>query len=195
MQTGDTNYYYKNELDKACFQHDVAYRYFKDLARRAASDNVLRDKAFNIAKNPKYDGYQRGFAAMVYKCFVKKSPGSSVNEHNEHSLDLAEELHKPIIRKFKKTTVYSGFKDNIWGNDLADMQLIRKFNKGFRFLLCVVDIFSKYSWVIPLKEEKDITITNAFQKTLKESNRKPKKIWVDKGSEFYNSFFNKMVKR
>ena len=60
MQTGDTNYYYKNELDKACFQHDVAYRYFKDLARRAASDNVLRDKAFNIAKNPKYDGYQRG---------------------------------------------------------------------------------------------------------------------------------------
>ena len=60
MQTGDTNYYYKNELDKACFQHDVAYRYFKDLARKAASDNVLRDKAFNIAKNPKYDGYQRG---------------------------------------------------------------------------------------------------------------------------------------
>ena len=131
---------------------------------------------------------------MVYKCFDKKSPGSSVNEHNEHSLDLAEELHKPITKKFKKGTVYLGFKDNIWGNDLADMQLIRNFNKGFRFLLCVVDIFSEYSWVIPLKEQKYITITNAFQKTLKEFNRKPNKIWIDKGNEFYNSFFKKWLK-
>ena len=64
------------------------------------------------------------------------------------------------------------------------MQLISKFNKGFRFLLCVIDIFSKYAWVVPLKDKKGITITNAFQKILKESNRKPNKIWVDKGSEF-----------
>ena len=75
------------------------------------------------------------------------------------------------------------------------MQLISKFNKGFRFLLCVIDIFSKYTWVVPLKDKKGITITNAFQKILKESNRKPNKIWVDKGSEFYNSSFKKMVKR
>ena len=68
-QTGDTKYIYKNELDKACFQHDMAYGDFKDLARRTASDKVLRDKAFNIAKNPKYDGYQRGLASMVYKFF------------------------------------------------------------------------------------------------------------------------------
>ena len=69
------------------------------------------------------------------------------------------------------------------------MQLISMFNKGFRFLLCVTDIFSKYAWVVPLKDKKGTTITNAFQKILKEPNRKPKKIWVDKGSEFYNSFF------
>ena len=68
-ETGDTSYIYKNELDKAYFQHDMAYRYFKDLKRRAASDKILRDKAFNIAKNPKYDGYQRGLASMVYKFF------------------------------------------------------------------------------------------------------------------------------
>ena len=67
---------------------------------------------------------------------------------------LAEELHKPIIRNFKKRTVYSGFKDNNWGADLADMQLISKFNKGLRFLLCVIDIFSKYAWVVPLKDKK-----------------------------------------
>ena len=90
--------------------------------------------------------------------------------------------------------MHSSFKDNIWGVDLADMQLLSKFNKGFRFLLCVIDIFSKYAWVIPLKYKKGISIVNAFQIILKESNRKPKKIWVDKGSEFYNSSFKKCLK-
>ena len=74
------------------------------------------------------------------------------------------------------------------------MQLISKFNKGFRFLLCVVDIFSKYAWVIPLKDKKGISIVNAFKQILKESNRKPNKIWVDKGSEFYNNSFKKWLK-
>ena len=76
--------------------------------------------------------------------------------------------------------------DNIWGADLGDMQLISKFNKGFRFSSCVIDIYSKYAWVIPLKDKKGITISNAFKNVLKESNCKPNKIWVDKGSEFYN---------
>ena len=85
--------------------------------------------------------------------------------------------------------MYSAFKDDIWGADLADMQLISKFNKGFRFLLCVVDIFSKYAWVAPLKDKKGVIIVNAFQSILKKSNRKPTKMWVDKGGEFnYNSF-------
>ena len=75
-ETGDTSYIYKNELDKACFQHDMAYGDFKDLKRRTASDKVLRDKAFNVAKNPKYDGYQRGLASIVYKFFDKKFKGS-----------------------------------------------------------------------------------------------------------------------
>ena len=99
-ETGDTNYIYKNELDKACFQHDMAYGDFKDLARRTASDKILRDKAFNIAKNPKYDGYQRGLASMVYKFFDKKSAGSGVNMKAMSDEQLAEELHKPIISKF-----------------------------------------------------------------------------------------------
>ena len=99
-ETGDTSYIYKNELDKACFQHDMAYGDFKDLARRTASDKVLRDKAFNIAKNPKYDGYQGGLASMVYKFFDKKSKGGRVNIPSEFNEKLAKELHKPIIRKF-----------------------------------------------------------------------------------------------
>ena len=91
----------------------MAYGDFKDLARRTASDKVLRDKAFNIAKNPKYDGYQRGLASMVYKVFDKKSKGSGINTEVKSSEQFAEELHKPIIRNFKKRTVYSRFKDNI----------------------------------------------------------------------------------
>ena len=151
-ETGDTKYIYRNELDKACFQHDMAYGDFKDLARRTASDKVLRDKAFNIAKSPKYDGYQRGLASMVYKYFDKKSKGSGVsNNEVKQNLQLAKEFHKPIIRKFKKITVYYRFKDNIWRADLAEMQLISKFNKGFGLLLCVIDISSKYAWVVPLK--------------------------------------------
>ena len=107
---------------------------------------------------------------------------------------LAKELHKLIIRNSKKRTAYSRFKDNIWGADLTDMQLISKFNKGFKFLLCVIDIFSKYAWVVPLKDKKGVSIADAFQKILNESNRKPNKIWIDKGSEFYNNSFKKWVK-
>ena len=110
-ETGDTSYIYKNELDKACFQHDMAYGDFKDLKRRTASDKVLRDKAFNIAKNPKYDEYQRGLASMVYKFFDKKPAGCGIDNNNNNNnnnieikqnLQLAEELHEPIIRKSKK---------------------------------------------------------------------------------------------
>ena len=143
----------------------MAYRDFKYLARRTASDKVLRDKACNIAKNPKNDGYQRELTSMVCKFFDKKSAGSSVNTHTNNG-KLAEELHKPIIKKFLKRTFYSRFKDDIWGADLADMQLMSKFNKIFRFLLCIIDIFSKFGWVVLLKDKKGITITNAFQKIL-----------------------------
>ena len=106
--------------------------------------------------------------------------------------ELGEELHKPIIRKFNKRKVHSPFIENIWVLDLADTELINKFNKGFRSLLCVIDIYSKYAWVIPLKDKKGISI-NAFRKILKESDRRPNKIWVDKGSEFYNNSFKKWL--
>ena len=120
---------------------------------------------------------------MVYKFFDKKSAGGGVNIPLEFNEQLAKELEKPIIKKIKKRKVCSGFKDNIWGADLADMQLISKFNKGFKLLLCVLDIFSKYAWVVRLKDGKAISI-NAFQKILDKSGRKPNEIWVDKTSEF-----------
>ena len=96
-RTGDTNYIYKNELDKACFQHGMAYVDFKVLAKRTAFDKVLKDKVFNIAKSPKYYGDKRGIASMVYKFFDKKTEGGGINM-NVNNEKLAEELHKPIIR-------------------------------------------------------------------------------------------------
>ena len=148
------------------------------------SDKVLRDKAYDIASNPEYDGYQRGLASMVYKFFDKKSTGSGIAS----SSILADELHKPVIKKFNKRKVYSQFKDNIWGVDLADMQSLSRKNKSIKYLLCAIDLYSKYTFVIPLKDKKGISIANAFDKIIKQSNRKPNTIWVDQGGEFYNIF-------
>ena len=128
---------------------------------------------------------------MVYKFFDKKTMGSGVNNKN---LKLADELHKPIIRKFDKRKVYSSFKGNIWSVELADIKSLSKFNKGIRYLLCVIDLFSKYAFVVPLKDKKGTSIVNAFHSILDKSRRKPNKILVDQGSEFYNSFFKKWLK-
>ena len=112
---------------------------FKDLKKRTFSDKILRDKAFKIAKNPKYDGYQRGLASMVYRFFDKKFQWSWIV--NKENIQLADELHKPIIKKFEKRKVYSSFRDNIWGVDLDDMQLLSKFDKGLDFYYVLL-IFS-----------------------------------------------------
>ena len=196
-ETGDTNYIYKNELDKACFAHDAAYSDSKNLTKRIAADKILRNGAFNIAKDQKYDGYQRGLASMVYKFFDKKSKGSGAKNVNTklapQNHQSAEELYKPIIKNFQKRKVHAAFKDNIWGADLADMQLLSRYNKGIRFLLCVIDVFRKYAWVVPLKDKKGVSIATAFQSVLKQSNRKPNKIWVDKDSKFYNASFKKWL--
>ena len=130
----------------------MSYGKAKDLVRRTQSDKILRDKAFNIASDPKYDGYRRGLASMLHKFFDKKSSGSGIT--NEPNYQLAEELHKPIIRKLKKRKVYSSFRDNIWGVDLVDMQSLSKYNKGIKYLLCAIDLFSKYAWVVPIKDKK-----------------------------------------
>ena len=199
-RTGDTHYIYRNELDKACFQHDSAYADHKDLINRTEADKVLRDKAYDIASNPEYDDYQRGLASMVYKFFDKKSTGVGIARDTTKSSSLArsssilaDECHKPIIRKFNKRKVYSQFKDNIWGVDLADMQSLNRKNKGIKYLLCVIDLYSKYAFVIPLKDKKGISIVNAFNKIIKQSNRKSNKIWVDQGGEFYNNVFEKWL--
>ena len=131
---------------------------------------------------------------MVYKFLIKKSSGSGVNNRIKQNQQLAEELQKPIIKNLLKRRVYSSFKDNVWAGDLADMQFIGKFNKGNRFLLRAIDIFSKYALIVLLKDKNGIIIVNGFEKLLDKSTRKSNKIWVDKSSEFCNSSFKKWLK-
>ena len=147
MQTGNTDFIYKNQLDKAGFQHDMSYGKSKDLAKRTQSDKVLRDKAFKIASDPKYDGYQRGLASMVYKFFDKKSAllnkSSGSGIVNEPNYQLTNELHKPITRKLKKEKFIHLLETVFGGVDLADMQSLNKYDKGNKYLLCAIDLFSK----------------------------------------------------
>ena len=104
----------------------------------------------------------------------KENAKHSSLERTENNNILAEELHKPVIKKFNKRKVYSQFRDNIWGADLADMQSLSKKNKGIKYLLCAIDLFSKYAFVVPLKDKKGISIVNAFNKIIKQSNRRAK---------------------
>ena len=206
-RTGDTRLLYKDKLDKACFKHDAACAKYKDVENRSISDQKLKNSAYDIASNSKYNGYQRGLASMVYKCFGSKvapldkktmsgngnAKPSSFERTKEFNKILAEELHKPVIKKVNKRKVYSQFKDNIWGVDLADMQSLSKKNKGIEYLLSAIDLYSKYAFVIPLKDKKGISIVNAFNKIIKQYNKKPNKIWVDQGGEFYNHNFKKWL--
>ena len=145
----------------------------KDLSKRTQSGKVLSDKASKITSDPKYDGYQRGLASMVYRFFDKKSIGSGVATI-EPNYQLANKLHKQIIRKFKRQKVYSSFRDNIWGVDLADMQSLSKYNKGIKYLLCAIDLFREYAWIVHLKEKRGISIVNAFQKVFRHFKQKTK---------------------
>ena len=209
-RTGDTRLLYRNELDKACFKHDAAYAKYKDVENRLISDQKLRNSAYDVASNPKYDGYQKGLASMVYEFFDSKvapldkntmSAKGNANhtakhsslERTENNKILAEELYKSVIKKINKRNVYLQFKDNIWGVDLADMQSLSRKNKGIKYLLCAIDLYSKYAFVIPLKDKKEISIINAFNKIIKQYNKKPNKIWVDQGGEFYNRVFKKWL--
>ena len=122
----------------------MAYGLSKDLNGRTIVDEVLRGREIIIAKNTKYDVYQRGLASVVSKSFDKEIFGGKVTNENISNKGLAAWLHKPIIRKFNKIKVNSSFIDNIWCGDLADMKQINKFNRGFRFLLFVTDIYGIY---------------------------------------------------
>ena len=125
---------------------------------------------------------------MVYKFFDKKFSGNGV--YAEPNYQLANELHRQIIREFQRQKFYSLFRDKVWGVDLADMQSPSKYNGGIKCLLCAIDLFSKYAWVVPLKDKRE---RYGFRKIISKV-RKPNKLWGDQGGEFYNKLFNRFLK-
>ena len=130
--------------------------------------------------NPKYDGYQRGLAWMVCSFLVKNQKLNKISNLQMNFINqLLENLNEEEFA-FHLQAIFRGG----GGVDLADMQLISKYNKGIRYVLCAIDVFSKYVWVVPIKDKKGVIIVNAFQKILDSSERKPNKIWVDKVVNF-----------
>ena len=123
---------------------------------------------------------------QVWQVFDKKTGlGASVNE------ELAQELHKPVIKKFKRMKVYARFKDNILAEDLAKLGSLSSTNQDVKDLLCVIDVFTKYAWIKPLRDKKAKTILDGFIKIVNKSNHKPNKMWADQRREFY---YNSMLK-
>ena len=128
-------------------------------------------------------GYQRLLAIIICKVFDKKrGSGISVSEQ------LAEELLKPVIKKFQRRKVYARFKDNVWAADLAEMGSLSSKNKNVKNLLCIINVFNKYTWVKSLKDKKGKTFLDAFIELVNESNCKPNKLWVDQGREFVKNY-------
>ena len=133
---------------------------------------------------------------MVYKFFDEKTGSGAIATSKAGVIvneQLAEELHKPVIKKLKRRKVYTRFKDNIWAADLAEMGSLPSKNKNVKYLLCVIDFFTKYAWVKPLKGKKGKAVLNAFIEIVNESNRKPNKLWVDQGRGFYNKLIQEQL--
>ena len=164
MQTRNTDFIYRNELDKACFDHDMAYGKVKNLVTKTQSDKVLREKAFKIASDTKYDGYQRGLASMVYKFFYKKSSRNAII--NEANYQLEMNSINELSENVRKEKYINHLETIFEGVDLADMQSFSRYYKGIRYLLCEIDLFSKCEWVIPIKDKKGSSIVNTFKKKI-----------------------------
>ena len=152
-------------MDKSCFAHDAAHSYSSVLTKRAISDRILKDRGYETARNRNYDGYQRALASMVYNS-VEDKTGSRVSANEQ----LAEKLHKQLIKKFKRKKIYARFKEITWAADLAKKESLSSKNKNVKYLLCLIDIS---------REGK--TFPNAFIEMINESHCKPNKLWVDQG--------------
>jgi hypothetical protein len=183
-----------NELDSMCKLHDKFYDENTDTKVRNISDIALAHRADEIANNPIYDAVQRkdaNFISGIMKTKAKFGFGIGKKDWNEA---LADELHAPVKRKFKKRSVISYGVDDVWSCDLVEMQEWSKQNKGYRYMLNVVDVYSKFAWSVKLSDKKGKTVLEAFEQIVDSSGRKPKHIWVDEGKEFYNKDMDAWIK-
>ena len=184
-----------NRIDKAAYHHDICYLKNNDTAiRNSVCDKNMLEEMKNIYNPSLRERMERGLVSTLIG--TKKRFGWGVTTgtgyiKNKNFSVLAEELHKPIKRKFKKRKVLVSGIDKIWAADLADMKAFKDYNDGYTFLLLVIDIFSKYGWIVPLKNKKGETVAEALKNIFEE--RKPEKLWTDKGTEFKNKDVKKLI--
>ena len=184
-----------NRIDKAAYHHDICYLKNNDTATRnnVCDKNMLKEMK-DIYNPTLRERMERGLVSTLIG--TKKrfgwgvTTGTGYIKKKKFSV-LAEELHKPVKRKFKKRRVMVNGIDKIWAADLADMKVLSKDNDGVNFLLLVIDTFSKYGWIVPLKNKKGKTVAEALKNIFEE--RKPEKLWTDKGTEFYNKDVKKLI--
>jgi len=182
-----------NELDSMCKLHDKFYNENTETKIRNISDIALAHRADEIANNPMYDDVQRKDAKFISGIMKTKAQyGFGIKK--EWNEELADELHAPVRRKFKRRRVISYGVDDVWSCDLVEMQEWSKQNKGYRYMLNVIDVHSKYAWSIPLKDKTGKTVLEAFKQIVESSGRKPDHIWVDEGKEFYNKNIDEWIK-
>jgi Domain of unknown function (DUF5679)/Integrase core domain/Phospholipase A2-like domain len=184
-----------NELDTMCKLHDKFYNENTDTKVRNISDIALAHRADEIAKNPIFDAVQRkdaNFISGIMKTKAKFGFGIEKKAWNE---ELANELHAPVRRKFQRRRVISYGVDDVWSCDLVEMQEWSKQNKGYRYMLNVVDVYSKYAWSVKLLDKKGKTVLEAFKQIVENSGSKPRHIWVDEGKEFYNKDMDEWSKQ
>ena len=184
-----------NRIDKAAYHHDICYLKNNDTAtRNNVCDNNMLNEMKNIYNPTLRERMERGLVSTLIG--TKKrfgwgvATGTGYIKKKKFSV-LAEELHKPVKRKFKKRRVMVNGIDKIWAADLADMKAFKDDNDGYTFLLLVIDIFSKYGWIVPLKNKKGKTVAEALENIFEE--RKPEKLWTDKGTEFKNKDVKKLI--
>jgi len=182
-----------NRVDEAAYHHDLCYAKKTDTRTRSevCDRETLRELA-QITSPSLSERMEKGLVGSIIKAKANLGLGLKNREKSKWTDQLAEELHKPVTRKFQRRKVYVSGIDKIWAADLVDMQAFSKEdNKGVKYLLTVIDIFSKYGWVIPLKNKTGTEVTGALHKLFKE--RKPEKLWVDKGKEFYKKPVQQLV--
>ena len=182
-----------NELDSMCKLHDKFYNENSDTKVRNISDIALAYRSDEIAKNHMYDDVQRKDANFI-SGIMKTKAKFGLGVKKEWNEELADELHAPVKRKFKRRRVISYDVDDIWSCDLVEMQEWSKQNKGYRYMLNVIDVHSKYAWSIPLKDKTGKTVLDAFKQIVHSSGRTPDHIWVDEGKEFYNKLMDEWIK-
>ena len=174
-----------NRIDKAAYHHDICYLKNNDTATRnnVCDKNMLQEMK-NIYNPTLRERMERGLVSTLIGTKKRFGWGLGEAEKKKKFSTLAEKLHKPVKRKFRKRRVMVNGIDKIWAADLADMKAFEKDNDGYTFLLLVIDIFSKYGWIVPLKNKKGVNVAKALENIFQE--RKPEKLWTDKGAEFYN---------